>query len=75
LWRYTDLAATPLQDCPAGGRLNMVIVHEQYASTHHWPYHPLDKLSRRMDEGQVKTVARACVFSAVMSGADYRAGI
>jgi hypothetical protein len=29
-----DFPSTPLQDRPAGGRLNMVIIHQQYVRTH-----------------------------------------
>ena len=38
-----DFPAAPLQNCPAGGRLNMVIIHQQYAHSHsQWPSCPLD---------------------------------
>jgi hypothetical protein len=38
LQSYGDFPSTSLQDRPAGGRLNMVIIHQQYVRTHsQWP--------------------------------------
>jgi hypothetical protein len=38
LMSYADFPAGTLQDGPAGGRLNMVIIHQQYPHAHsQWP--------------------------------------